>query len=826
MAGAGKLPLAARYVAWLDSRRAAMLVLSLLVLLLSLIGASRLDLRAEMSSLLPPSQRSVQDLETVQERGRAFGNVMVVVEAATPAERGTAAAQVQRALEGLPPDLMSNVTSDPSALKRYVWDHRFQLVPLADLRAARDALARKVADAKAAANPLLVDFDDEDDEPAIAASTTPGAADPLAELQQRLREAEAEGRAPRERVSFDGRLQLFTVTSTFPSSEARLGKLLLAAIHRAVDALALGPGVQVHYTGTIRMSAADRDSVISGMALAAILTIVLCALALLLYYRSIWGVGAVLAALAVGVLATFAITALAIGHLNLMSAFLTAIVVGNGINPGLLVLARYLEELRTADGDPRAAMTPTLVGALRGTAAAALTAAVAYASLMVTDFRGFRHFGLIACVGMLVCWAAAFTVLPTLLLVLGRRVRPRTEPALGRWLARGLLWRPRALGGIGIALAIVSVCVSAVYIARGPFAKDWSGLQADGGRIDELRVFDERLRNSFGRTLFNGMTYQLVAAVPSADDVGPMVERLRAIEAARPPGRALLMEIRSLDDLVPRDGPARMPLLAEVRSLLDDLATGDLTEAELRRVTELRPPDDLRPLTVDDVPGSIVWPFVERDGSSGRLIMLRGSPRFETWNIADRLEFAAEVRKLPMPEGTAVAGEALVVADIVKVMKRDAPWMIALAFIGSMIAIFLVVGRGRHAWVTLASAVAGIAAMIALCAAVGIDVHFLDLIALPITIGIGIDYAVNLATRDREEPGRGAAHILATTGGAVLLCSFTTTVGYATLLLSSNGGVRSFGLAAILGEVACLAMALVLVPLLLARRDGATTTTT
>ena len=106
--------------------------------------------------------------------------------------------------------------------------------------------------------------------------------------------------------------------------------------------------------------------------------------------------------------------------------------------------------------------------------------------------------------------------------------------------------------------------------------------------------------------------------------------------------------------------------------------------------------------------------------------------------------------------------------------------------------------------------------MIAACALAGLRVHFLDLIALPITIGIGIDYAVNLAARDRQEGGRGLRHLLATTGGTVLLCSYTTTVGYGTLMLSANGGIRAFGLAALLGEVACILMALVIAPAWLA----------
>ncbi len=48
----------------------------------------------------------------------------------------------------------------------------------------------------------------------------------------------------------------------------------------------------------------------------------------------------------------------------------------------------------------------------------------------------------------------------------------------------------------------------------------------------------------------------------------------------------------------------------------------------------------------------------------------------------------------------------------------------------------------------------------------------------------------------------------------------TTIIGYGALLLAETRGLRSFGAAAILGEVACLTTALVLMPALLAVLDG------
>jgi uncharacterized protein len=49
-------------------------------------------------------------------------------------------------------------------------------------------------------------------------------------------------------------------------------------------------------------------------------------------------------------------------------------------------------------------------------------------------------------------------------------------------------------------------------------------------------------------------------------------------------------------------------------------------------------------------------------------------------------------------------------------------------------------------------------------------------------------------------------------GPAVILCSWTTIIGYGSLVIASNRALRSFGWYALLGEVACLCTALVMVP--------------
>jgi predicted RND superfamily exporter protein len=56
---------------------------------------------------------------------------------------------------------------------------------------------------------------------------------------------------------------------------------------------------------------------------------------------------------------------------------------------------------------------------------------------------------------------------------------------------------------------------------------------------------------------------------------------------------------------------------------------------------------------------------------------------------------------------------------------------------------------------------------------------------------------------------------LVETGGAVVLCSLTTTLGYVALMFSVNGATQSFGLAAAAGEVTTVLAAVLFLPAIL-----------
>jgi hypothetical protein len=796
-----------RYAAWIDARRLPVLAVAALVAIASALLASRLPLRPDLSNLLPPSARSVKDFNALKDRAKAFGTVFVVIDGGgDPARRERATRELERRIDAQPDELVTEVIYGDQPVRDYFWKHRFLFADFDDLEEAKRALADKIKRAKLEANPFYIDLEDEAGQDLEQR---------VKDLREKLDDARREVDKPAGFISSDRRLQLLIVRTPFSSADFTRGHRLRELLQSEIDiVIAELPGVDAGLTGNIVKSLDEHRAVVRGMAAAAAITALICALALFLYYRSVLPVMASLWSLAVGTLATFAFAKIAIGHLNLVTAFLAAIVVGNGVNAGLILLARYFEELR-AGNEGNEALAGALRGAVRGTLAASLAAGVAYGSLVITDFRGFRHFGVIGFVGMLLCWISAFTVLPAGLALLWRRgrIHANKAPRIGRLLARVL---PRRLGGIALAGAVLAVASGIAtwrFIASNPLQEDWSDLRPTGQGTEEAIEWSRRLSEGFEIKFDQGTSQRFVVGLERRAQVP---EAIAAMEAAdEKSGGRLLEDIQSIDDLIPDRQRDKLEVIAEIRRLLADDLVETFADEDRELLEKVTPPPDLRQLTDADIPDALAWPFTERDGTRGRLILATGGLDYKPWNVYHRMEFAERFREIDLPEGARVGGQSFIFADMVEAMGRDGPLATAVALAGAILVVGLVAGFRRHGLVTLICAAVGILGMIALVSLVGLEVNVIDFIALPITIGLGIDYAVNIAARERQDGELGPHHVLATTGGAVLLCSFTTMVGYGSLLTSASGGIRSFGLAAILGELACVVAALALAPTLL-----------
>ena len=802
--------LARRYVGWVRRQSLAIIAVHLLLTVGALyLIINHLPLRADFSYLLPQDAPAVQDLRKLEARVKASDAVLVLVEAP---DRATQEAVTEKLIEGartkVSKELVDRVEHDDSEVRAFFKARRHLFVPLEDLKKAADALDDYIKRAKMKANPVFVDLDDPD--PAEIERDKKQ----IEDLQAKRREAEAKLDKPAN-VSADGKIALIQVKTLFRSTDAGKGQQLLDELAAIRDVVLVDhPGARVGFAGGVVTAVAEHDAIFRGMVLSSLITTLLVGLVLVLYFRSATLLVLLIGTLGLATVISFGLAAITVGHLNAATAFLGAIIAGNGINYGVLLIARYLEERRRHEVDD--AMAIAVANTLRPTAVASLGASIAYGSLAATSFKGFADFAVIGAVGMMVCWIASYVLLPALVLRFGRNTRIHSgDPLVGSALVRLLGFRRSGVVCIvSSVLAIIAGVIVYRYIAADPFEYNIRNLRSEGGIAVESREWMQLSDRTFGR----GISSRTYIAADREDQVPKIVAALKNHEKGVPAEKQTFGAVHSILDAVPEHQEEKIEVLERIRKALPDQVLDQLDDKDRAELLALRPPEGLKPITKEQLPAALREQLTEKDGRIGYLVAIRPAPTLDEWNGKDLIRFANAVRKIDLADGETVttSGTSVIFADIVTAIEVDGPLVTAVAAVGLIIMVVLLVGINRRAFAVLAGTASGTLLMVSTCALLDLHVNFLDFIALPITLGLGIDYAINVAHRHDHDEIPDPIATLRTSGAAVFVCSLTTIIGYGSLLASDNLAIRGFGTASLIGEIGCVFTALVLVPAILA----------
>jgi predicted RND superfamily exporter protein len=185
------------------------------------------------------------------------------------------------------------------------------------------------------------------------------------------------------------------------------------------------------------------------------------------------------------------------------------------------------------------------------------------------------------------------------------------------------------------------------------------------------------------------------------------------------------------------------------------------------------------------------------------------------------LRWADSFRETRLPNGDVVrgSGRAVIFADMLQSVVKDMPRAIVLSLGMTVLAVVVTFRRGTRSLAVLMALIVGLGWVALWMVAARLRINFFNFIALPVTFGIGVDYAVNFVQRYDHDPRGGILGVLRNTGGAVILCSLTTTLGYLALLGSINQAIRGLGALAVIGEVCCLLAAVLVLPAVLVWRE-------
>ncbi len=353
------------------------------------------------------------------------------------------------------------------------------------------------------------------------------------------------------------------------------------------------PRVDAGLTGVEVIETDETEAIERDATLASILAFLFIAVLLVMAYHNWQTPLLIMLALLVGIAWSFGHVVLSVGHLQLLSVFFIAILLGLGVDFAIHIAAGYERVRRDFPDGPEhfeAALSRTFSLTGPGVLTGAVTTAAAFATIVLTDFSGVAEMGLIAFGGILLCLLAMFTIFPALLRLFRhshRHVRPPQVKPIDiyqeRW-SMPFVRRPWAVL-VGAAL-VVAVCVPVVMriefnydlLDMQPRGLDsvawqqriiedgeqsiWFGVSI-GDDLDELR----QRRDAFLERPTIGGVGGIAMLFPPDDE-----KKRRRIEAMpddlRQRARATLEEAEAREDGIDADGPRFDEALGRLQLLL------------------------------------------------------------------------------------------------------------------------------------------------------------------------------------------------------------------------------------------------------------------
>lgn len=774
--------------------------------------ASKLELRTQYDALLPPGQTSVQELRRLEKRTTSSQTVLVLLEGDVPETLHRMGDHVVEGLMDVPPSIVSNAADGPHDARRY-------LLPRAGFFLSRETLGQLNAEVDARldyevakATGLLLENDKPP--PPLSAES----------LTSRLSSASRTfvDRFPRGYYEqADGKALVVVARSPIAGGDLPRAQAALADIRRVVANVQASSadfqGLRVSFAGDLPTGLMEYGVLYSDLLGVGALGLGLILAAVLFYFMRVRAVLVMAITILVGLIWTFGLTQMVIGHLNVATAFLISIVAGNGINVGILYQSRYFEE-RNRGLSAEDALRRSVHETWLPTAVAAFASAASYGSLMATDFRAFRDFGFIAASGMILCWVVKTLLVPPLLLLMDRvsHEAPASERRFGRWemaYGRPFTWLvgrlPRFYVVLGCLIAGLGTIAGVTFVLGDPMEHDMRNVENDRSATAELhRTWD------VCNQILGASQGAMVVAADTAADARELAAKLRARWDAAPTDAKPFVSVGSLNDFIPPDQEAKLPMLASLGERLRHArARGYIDVSTWEKIAPMVPPKGLVPFTMADLPESIAAPFTEKNGTRGTLVFVEAAPTTSN-DVRDLVRYADSYRETRLGSGKVVygTGSAVIFADMLKGVARDVPRATALAMGLTLLAVFMTLRGGSPRYAVLFALWAGFAGVALFLFLSGARLSFLNFAALPVTFGVGADYAVNIGLRYKADGSKDALSVLRTSGGAVVLCSLTTMLGYVALLGSHNQAIRSLGSIAAVGEVCCVLAAVIILP--------------
>ena len=230
-------------------------------------------------------------------------------------------------------------------------------------------------------------------------------------------------------LSADGKAALITLNARGAQSTAVVNEKI-DLMRASADRYCKGAGLSFTLGGITPLTKDMTKNIIPTETFSSTLSLALCAIVLIIIFRSFpYGLITLVVALS-GVAAEIGFMRIMNWPLDIVTSLASALVIGVGVNFGILFTHRFIQEKGAGDRTAGEAIGVTMRNLGRANVIAGLTTVAAFVIIMFSGIVPLKRLGGVTAVSITVCLVASLTLMPALLNIYSRRAAERRSPEI------------------------------------------------------------------------------------------------------------------------------------------------------------------------------------------------------------------------------------------------------------------------------------------------------------------------------------------------------------------------------------------------------------
>jgi uncharacterized protein len=557
-------------------------------------------------------------------------------------------------------------------------------------------------------------------------------------------------------------------------------------------------GLEVEVGGFFRNKIKEMESIYNDIFSTLALCVILLSITIIYYFRSLRSLFVIFFPLSAGVITAATVMQYFLGDFNIISAFSFAILYGLGIDSGIHLLSRYGEE-KEKGLPPYLAMASCYRNLISAVFSGALTTAIAFFSLYFIQFKGFSDFGLAAAIGVVTSFIAITVFFPAFVFfnekIVPLKIRTRKItilPVIYSFLSK----KPAILVGSLILLTASSLIAFYYVEVEYNFDKLSFPNKYDPDSLS-MRYVKGIKKNKTDEISTGLPSYILTDSIEETEDVSETLKKIKKEQ----PFSIRFKDFFSVFSFIPSEQQEKLRVVRRIRRMINNKINLFDEDVIIRYREELEPILSVdSEIEIDLMPEWIVDGLAEKDGTSGRFIILA---------LAGNKSDVKDVLRIKEEYGTIkgelkdyeMLGSYMLLGDMKDVIEKHVPLAILFAFMAVLFVMMFLYKSLKKSLVVIMPLAAGISWMILVSFVSGLKMNIFNMVVIPTVVGIGIDSAIHIYHRYKNEGSDNMDTTLKNTGGAVLFSSLTTFVGFASIAFAHHRGLNSIGIVASIGIV-------------------------